>query len=205
MRVATVLSAVTLAVASACAGTVPGDQDGAATNTAETVTTEGLNWTTDEIADEDIAVSYPPGWRRSTVNLMPFLADPRELVALGTFDLPPGGKNCAHTPERALEEMKPTDALIVIEERTVFREGWVATRTDYPKRPLHFGPTDGYSSEAGDCLDQPKAFFDRIIPFRDSGRRFYAYIALGDDVSPAIREEAWAILDRLEIGPGGRC
>ena len=199
------MSAVTLAVASACAGTVPDDQGGGAINTGETVTTEGLNWTTDEIADEDIAVSYPPGWRRSTVKLMPFLADPRELVALGTFDLPSGGKNCAHTPGKAIGEMKPTDALIVIEERTVAREGWVATRMDYPKRPLHFGPNDGYSSEAGDCLGQPKASLDRIIPFRDSGRRFYAYIALGDDVPPTIREEAWAILDRLEIGPGGRC
>ena len=203
MRVAIALSAVTLAVASACAGTVPDDQGGGATKTAETVTTAGLNWTTDEIADEDIAVSYPPGWRRSTVKLMPFLADPRELVALGTFDLPSGGKNCAHTPEKAIEEMKPTDALIVIEERT--REDGDATLADYPKRPVHFGPNDGYSSEAGDCLDQPKAFFDRFIQFRDSGRRFYAYVALGDDVSPTIREEAWAILDRLEIGPGGRC
>ena len=65
--------------------------------------------------------------------------------------------------------------------------------------PGQFGPSNGYPSEAVDCLDEPKEFFDRFIPFRDSGRRFYAYIAFGSETPPAIRTQAWTILDRLEI------
>jgi hypothetical protein len=43
-------------------------------------------------------------------------------------------------------------------------------------------------------------FFDRIIPFSDSGRRFYAYVALGTETPDAVVAQAWTILDRLEIG-----
>jgi hypothetical protein len=166
-------------------------------------TTEGLDWTTEAIVDEDLVLSHPPGWRRSAAKLMPRLADPREVAALGTFDLRPGRRSCAHLPGNAIEQLKPTDGLIVIVERSRRDDG--ETSADYPRRPVHFSPDDGYASEAADCLDQPKAFFDRLIPFWDSGRRFYAYIALGEEASRTIREEAWAILDRLEIGTGGRC
>jgi hypothetical protein len=131
---------------------------------------------------------------------MPSLADPRELVALSTFPARAGGDNCAHMPENAVEDMGPEDALVVIEERL----GDLDTASgpaDYPARPEHFGPGNGYRSEAVDCLDRRKAFFDRFIPFSDSGRRFYAYVAFGADTPTAIRTQAWAILDRLEFEP----
>ncbi len=200
--------ALTLA-ASACGGAATGDQRGSATEqagTAETdvATTAALEWTSYEIPGTGVTISFPPGWIRSTETLMPGLADPRELVSLGTFDPPPGGENCAHMPENAIEKMTPADSVIVIEERVGDPEDGSGTLADYPERPEHFGPDDGYRSEAVDCLDEPKAFFDRFIPFRDSGRRFYAYIALGSDVPPAVREEAWTILDRLEIETGKR-
>lgn len=198
--------ALTLA-ASACGGPATGDQGGPATEQSATVetdvaTTDSIEWTSYEISEAGVTISYPPGWMRSTETLMPGLADPRELVSLGTFDPPPGGENCAHMPENAIEKMKPADSVIVIEERVGDTEDGSGTLADYPERPEHFGPGDGYRSEAVDCLDEPKAFFDRFIPFRDSGRRFYAYIALGSDVPPAVREEAWTILDRLEIETG---
>jgi hypothetical protein len=147
-------------------------------------------------------VSYPPRWKRSTDPLMPSLADPRELVALSTFPARAGGDNCAHMPENAVEDMGPEDALVVIEER----RGDLDTGggpADYPARPEHFGPSNGYPSEAVDCLDRRKEFFDRFIPFSDSGRRFYAYVAFGADTPPAVRTQAWAILDRLEFEPAG--
>jgi hypothetical protein len=130
---------------------------------------------------------------------MPPLDDPRELVALSTFDPRPGGENCAHMPENALEEMKATDALVIIEEQHGGPESGGGTLADYPERPEHFGAEHGYRSEAVECLDQAKAFFDRFIPFRDAGRRFYAYVAFGSEAPPTIREQAWTILDRLEV------
>jgi hypothetical protein len=102
-------------------------------------------------------------------------------------------------PENALEAMSPADGLLVLEERLLDDEDGSGTFEGYPERPEHFGPGGGYPSEAVDCLDRPKAFFDRLIAFRDSGRRFYAYVALGSQVTPEIRDEASAILDRLEI------
>jgi hypothetical protein len=178
--------ALTLA-ASACAG--EGDS-------AKAVAPD---WTSYEIPGAGVTVSYPPGWTRASGKLMPNLADPKELVALGTFELPPGGDNCAHMPENAVEEMSPADGLIVLEERLLDGEDGSGTFEGYPERPEHFGPGSGYPSEAVDCLDRPKAFFDRFIAFRDSDRRFYAYVALGRQVTPGIRDQAWAILDRLEI------
>jgi hypothetical protein len=51
-----------------------------------------------------------------------------------------------------------------------------------------------------DCLDHRKVFFDRIIPFRESGRRFFAYIALGSEAPDRVEAQAWAILDQLDVG-----
>ncbi|MGH3012065.1 MAG: hypothetical protein ACRDMY_09535 [Gaiellaceae bacterium] len=176
---------------SACAG-------GSAIVEADPTSTEALEWTTNKISEAGVTVSYPSGWVRSAEPLLPGLSDPRELVALSTFDARPGGENCAHMPENAIADMGPTEALIVIEERLGGPTG-SSTLADYPERPGHFGASNGYPSEAVDCLDRPKEFFDRFIPFRDSGRRFYAYVAFGSETSPAIRSQAWKILDRLEI------
>ena len=158
------------------------------------------DWTTYEIPEAALVVTYPSSWARSTDPLMPNLVDPKELVALSTFPARPGGANCAHMPENAIEDMGPTDALVVIQERVGGPEDGTVAPADYPRRPAQFGPETGYPSEAVDCLDRRKAFFDRYIAFSDSGRRFYAYVALGAEAPPEVSAEAWAILDRLEVG-----
>jgi hypothetical protein len=180
-------------LASACGGAADTHQEGL-------TTTRAPEWTRYEITEAGISVSYPSDWLRADERLMPTLADPRELVAVSTFDARRGGDNCAHMPENAIEGMGPTDALVVLEERLAHFEVGSAP-ADYPARPERFGPADGYPSEAVDCLDRPKEFFDRFIPFRDSGRRFHAYIAFGTETPPTTRAQAWSILDRLEIEP----
>ncbi len=175
----------------------------AATGQTDSGAAEALDWTTYAIPEAGLTGSYPSSWTRSIDPLMPSLADPRELVAFSTFSARPGGENCAHMPENAIEDMGPTDALVVIEERRGDPEDGTVTRADYPKRPGQFGPSHGYRSEAVDCLDRRKAFFDRFIPFSDSGRRFYAYVAFGPDAPTAIRTQAWTILDRLDIETSG--
>ena len=157
------------------------------------------DWTTYEIPEASLAVTYPSSWARSTDPLMPNLVDPKELVALSTFPARPGGKNCAHMPENAIEDMGPTDALVLIEERVGDSEDDAVAPADYPRRPAQFGPGTGYPSEAVDCLDQRKEFFDRLIPFSDAGRHFYAYVALGAETPTEVSAEAWTILDRLEV------
>ena len=102
------------AVAAAACGKNPSADRPSA---ADPVTTEAADWTTYEVPDAGLTISFPSSWKRATGQLMPMLADPRELVALGTSELRPGGENCAHMPENAVEEMGPTDAFVVVEER----------------------------------------------------------------------------------------
>jgi hypothetical protein len=173
------------------------------TTEADLAAVEASEWTTEEIPEAGLTVSYPSSWTRSADPLLPGLADPRELIALSTFPTRAGGENCAHMPENAIEDMGAADALVVLEERVGDLEGSAATLRDYPERPKQFGPGGGYPSEAVDCLDRRKEFFDRFIPFSESGRRFYAYVAFGADAPPAVRTQAWTILDRLEIEPAG--
>ena len=158
------------------------------------------DWTTYEIPEAAVAVAYPASWTRSIDPLLPGLVDPKELVSLSTFPARPGGESCVHLPENAIEDMGPTDALVVIQERLGGPEDGTVAAGDYPRRPAQFGPGIGYPSEAVDCLDQRKAFFDRYIPFSDSGRRFYAYVALGAENPTEVSGQAWTILDRLEVG-----
>jgi hypothetical protein len=192
--------AVCLALAaSGCGGAASGDR-GAASDDPDPAQTE---WTVYELPAVGLTVSYPASWARSREPLMPSLADPKELVSLSTFTPREGGENCAHMPENAIEAMGPTDALVVVEERVGAPGPGTGTLADYPERPDRFGPDDGYPSEAVDCLDERKAFFDRFIPFRDSGRRFFAYIAYGTETPPDIRTQAWTILNRLDIEPLG--
>ena len=95
--------------------------------------------------------------------------------------------------------MEPADGLIVIQERLdledVGRLVSGPSRALRPRRRLH---------ERGGRLPRPaEGVLRPLYPFRDSGRRFYAHVALGNDAPPAIREEAWTILDRLEIRADG--
>jgi hypothetical protein len=158
-------------------------------------------WSLHASVELGYSVRYPAVWRRVAEPLMPLLSDPTEILALATFDAAHGGDNCAHMPENALEAMGPQDALLVLEERHGGPETGGGTLADYPERPAHFGPNDGYPSEASECLDRPKQFFDRLIPFRDQQRRFYAYVAFGKQASDKTRQEAWMILDSLLLQP----
>jgi hypothetical protein len=149
----------------------------------------------------EFTVAYPPSWQRATERLTPTLAQPHDILALGTYQLRSGGERCANWPERALEDLGPSDALVWVLERT----GMPFTRggRGFPPRPAHFGPKEGTGSdESPGCLSRPKEFFHRWIPFQDRGRRFYGYLALGPEATQETAGEAWAILDSLEFDPG---
>jgi hypothetical protein len=51
----------------------------------------------------------------------------------------------------------------------------------------------------GECLDEPPAFVDRLIPFADGARPSYAYVAVGNQAERATLDEALAILDTLRV------
>jgi Luciferase-like monooxygenase len=139
-----------------------------------------------------LTLSHAPTWFRARQSLTPQLADPVELVALATF--PPGAPatGCAQFPTGALEKLGSHDAVVSLQERSGEPVGFRA-------RIGPFRLDDGLPSEAADCLDEPSGFVDRLIPFADGARPFYAYVAVGNEAEPATLDEALGILNTLRV------
>jgi hypothetical protein len=156
------------------------------------------DWRVYESAEHGFSVRYSLSWTRAEEVLTPNLEDPREILSLGTFTMTAGGDNCAHFAEHAVASMGSEDAFVSIQER----EGNLAGPdvVNREARPLTL--EDGYETELRDCLEAPATFTDRLIPFHDSGRWFYAFVALGSDVSDDTVHEVEGILDGLSFEEG---
>jgi hypothetical protein len=144
-----------------------------------------------------VAVMLPTGWQHARATLTPYLGDPRQVLAVGTFPLRYRQTGCAHVPGSALEDLGPRDAFVELEER-----GRVtgSDRQEFPPRPARFGPKLGTPSEASECV--PKAnFTERWIAFTDASRYFYARVAFGPKTAADERDQTWSILDSLKVDP----
>jgi hypothetical protein len=84
-------------------------------------------------APHGFTVTYPSDWTPASEILTPALTDPREIFALGTYPLRPGGSSCTNFPMNAIEDLGPTDALIWLSERQD-----VSGNVSTPTRPSAF-------------------------------------------------------------------
>jgi hypothetical protein len=149
------------------------------------------------VAARGLSVELPTGWQAAPSSLTPNLTDPREVLSVGTYPLRSRQTDCAHMPGSALEDLGPTDALVTVQERgTDPGASW----TGFPQRPPRFGPELGGPSEASACSPAAR-FTDHWFRFSDGGRHFHVLVAFGPHASPAVREQAWTILDRLRVDP----
>jgi hypothetical protein len=152
-------------------------------------------------------VTYPAGWIVADENLTPWLSSPGEILSLGTFPLrvsedPEDGLRIWDAPvaPAALADMTSDDALVSLQEASLAGFG------DRDRRPETFGPRGCDASILG-CAPREDPFdvpFDAWwIPFKDAGRAFYLFVAIGDDVTPELRDQAWAVADSLsfELAP----
>ena len=144
-----------------------------------------------------LTVAVPPRWRPADESLTPGLGDPREVLAVATFDLQYRRTACAQVAGSALEDMGPDDAFVTLQERGLDPgSAW----SDFPDRPAHFGPELGGPSEASACA--PSAHFsDHWFGFTAGGRHFHADIVFGTEASGTTRAQAWGILDSLRVDP----
>jgi hypothetical protein len=157
----------------------------------------GETWTTTVNKARGVTVNLPPGWQRSAESLTPELLDPREVLSAATFPLAYRRGACNHMPDGALSAMGPTDGFVSVQER-----GGGAGVAGFPHRPASFGArAEPSRGDVTGCLDHPPDMAEYWMPFRDASRRFYALVVLGPRAPKQVRDEAFAILDRLRFDP----
>jgi hypothetical protein len=136
-----------------------------------------------------LAYDLPSGWQTAPRPLTT-TTDPREVLSAGTYRLRYRAVGCYHMPTSALRDLGPRDALVTLLERR---------RAHFPQRPAHFGPHHGDGgSDAQGCVPHGH-FTDHWFTFRDNGRNFHVLVAFGRRASAQTRQEAWALLDSLQV------
>ena len=141
--------------------------------------------------ERGFAVAHPKTWILATRRLTPNLADPKELVAVATFDSPPGGDRCSHMPVAAVEAMGPNDALIVVFER---QPPWPAS--GYPPRSELDVVLEANTNRF--CVPA-EGRLDAWTTFSDAGRAFYLLAAVGPEASARTRAELRRIVASLQF------
>jgi hypothetical protein len=141
------------------------------------------------VRENDLVAQLPPGWVAATRSLTPDLLDPREVLAVGTYPLRYRRTGCAHMPDSALADLGAGDAFVTLMERPRVSRG-------FPPRPVRFGPVLGGRSE---CIPDSVAE-SHWFTFSDRGRAFHVLVAFGPRTAQAIKDQAWGILDGLEVG-----
>jgi hypothetical protein len=141
------------------------------------------------VGHDSVSVVLSAGWRLASRSLTPKLVAPREVLSAGTGRLPVGGGPVcgdAYLPARAVRALRPGDALVSLQESAPSRA--------FPRRPRTFRRPSG-------DLGCAVSIESHWIPFRDGGRGFYAFVAIGRDAAPGTRAAAWRILDSLRVRP----
>lgn len=168
------------------------------------IETDGVHSTLHD-EQHNYVVTYPADWIVADENLTPWLGSPSEILSLGTFPLrvsehPDDGFRLfdASVAPVALQDMHSNDVFISLQESTAVFAG----STEH--RPDHFGPLGCdesiYGCRPSEELPEPwreAPFRAWWVPFEDSGRAFYLFVAIGSEATPEQRQQAWAVADSL--------
>jgi hypothetical protein len=140
---------------------------------------------------DGISYFVPAGWHVARRRLTPHLVNPRELLTVGTGRLPAGGP-CAQNPSAALAAMGAADVLVSVQERYGRADG-------FPPRPRPFSLPRATANEAQTCAGPRAPIGVRLLEFRDGGRGFHVFVAVGR-AAPASRvRQALSVLDSLRV------
>jgi hypothetical protein len=151
-------------------------------------------WVTFSNPSEGFQIQYPSDWMKAGTRLT--TTTPNELVALGTFPLPPQSGGCAQFPENALGDLGSRDAMILVWELPPPDSGVSAV----PERPGSFGPSFGVTIDDSPlCVTGPVVFDHWLGAFQDQGRLFEVFVAIGKQSSPGLSGQAWHVLDSISI------
>jgi hypothetical protein len=150
---------------------------------------------------QGVSVTLPPGWHRARHNLTPHLVDPREVLTVATYRLRYSAKPRCPVPGcplPALDRFGREDVLISIQERRQLWRSWRASFTPRPRRFVQEPMRLHYSRCARQVLGEAT-----WTAFRDKGRAFYAFVAIGRAAKPATRHAVQRVLDSLDFDRSG--
>lgn len=171
-------------------------QPGPTPQPSESAVTErsNTNWTTRVDWDNRYAILYPEEWFAAEESLTPKLVDPRELFTVGSFPLEYRENDCHNMPKPAFDSMSTEGAFLSIQEAGDLKEDM-----SFPPRKI-FSPDEIETTEGFMCLEQEgvDVFW---FTFRDSGRNFYALIAVGEDADRRTASAPWFVLNNATFFP----
>jgi hypothetical protein len=165
-----------------------------------------VGWTTYRDARHGFSLRLPPGWHRARRNLTPALVEPREILSVGSYPLRYQRRSRCGVPGcplPGLDGFHRRDVLISIQERRHVRRpfdaGFPPRRRRLALEPmrLHYPP--------GGRWHCARRVLGRTTwtPFTDSGRSFYAFVAIGRTATPATRRDARQVIESLTFDRRG--
>jgi hypothetical protein len=165
-----------------------------------------LGWTTYRDAKHGLSLTLPPGWHRARRNLTPHLLDPREILSVGSY--PPRYKRRSRCgvpgcPLPALDGFGRRDVLISIRERRHVRRpvvaGFAPRRRPFALEPMRVHYPRGVRWRCA------RRVLGRTTwtAFTDSGRAFYAFVAVGRAATAATRHDARRVIESLAFDRRG--
>jgi hypothetical protein len=150
------------------------------------------------VTGRGVSVEIPNGWQPAR-HPISRVSDPREVLAVGTFELRFRAGNCDPFAGQAQQDAVPDGVFILLQESAPYAPE--PGPRQFVPRPAHFGPDFGDGGAVG-CSRGPAQ--RQWMPFRDGGRYFFAMLVAGESAPRERVQEAYAVLDSLVIDPAVR-
>jgi hypothetical protein len=149
-------------------------------------------------AGDAFSVLVPDGWQVADQAINTWVTDPREILAMATYPLRPGGHAVidGQVPSNAMDDLGPNDLFIWVNESMPGGDG---------QRPVQFSPKSICPDK--NCVEGRSLGIEGARAwwyyFADHGREVYVFVAMGEDAytDPSRADQAWEILDSLTFDP----
>jgi hypothetical protein len=168
-------------------------------------------WTTYSDVQNGFTLQFPSSWSQARAKLVPNLLLPGEILSIGTGPMKVGGGgNCGMYPVEAVAAMGPRDVLVSVKEWNYresppWLEGTQRRPADFEFRsrqgaPLAINVRDQINRWN---LDAPVGARWTDFEFRDRGRVFRVFLAIGPETSLRRQKELLSTLNSLRFEPEG--
>ena len=152
-----------------------------------------------------LRVTYPSGWYRARTSLIPRMAPPGGILAVGTFPLRRKPRAaCSGEPNQPEIEVGPHDAFVLVYEDGEARADLAAARPRRFRLRKQLRPVDPREPQGGQVF--PWTCLNRVgivglwSPFGEHGRVFDVTAIVGESASSLVRSQTLAVLNSLRFG-----